>query len=485
MDPRTQAILGIFFIGVVLIIILAALLAKWYRRTGSNEALVRTGKGGRKVVIDGGIFQYPILHKIQPISLETMKLTVSRVGKEAFITKDSLRVDIEAEFYIRVEANEDEILMASRTLGEKSLSPETLKELEEGKLVGALRSVSATQTLQELHEKRREFADAVQEACKEDLESNGLTLESVSVTNLDQINVEFLDSENNTFDAVGLMKISEVTEEQKKQRNEIERNAEVSIKEKDVEAQKQQLTLEQDQAIAEAEQKRQIATHAAEQQAETAKVEAEQERLVQEAEIERDRAVEEAKIQSELAVERASIEKQMEIEQLDKERERVETDRLEATRELEMAQAQKEMDVTVLQAEAELKANEILAEAERAKAEGVKAGIEAKNATEQKILAQEVAISLIESAPSIVEQLMKPAEKIDSIRVLDFGGDGNSSVLGKVTSSIVGAGSAMPLLKEFLSMPGVNTDQIIEKAAEYIKKATNVIGPESEESQES
>ena len=452
------------------------MLAKWYRRTAANEALVRTGKGGRKVVIDGGIFVIPILHKIQQISLETMKLQVSRKDKEAFITADSLRMDIEAEFYIRVEAKEDDILRASRTLGDKALNQDSLRELEEGKLVGALRSVAATQTLQDLHEKRQEFADAVQEACMEDLMSNGLTLESVSITNLDQIDVQHLDPENNTFDAVGLMRISEVTEEQKRERNAIEKNAEVAIKEKDVDAKKQQLKLEQSQSFAESEQKKEVETYAAEQEAMTAKVKAEQERLVQEAEIERDRAIEEAKIQSELAVETANIQRQMDIERAEKERERVETDRLEATRELEMAEAQKEMDVAIVKANAELEANKIIAEAQRAKAEGETAIIEAKNVADPKILSQEIVLALIQAAPQIVEQLMKPAEKIDSIRVLDFGGDSTSSNLGRVTSSIVGAGSAMPLLKEFLSMPGGSSDQIIEKAAEYVKNITSNLG---------
>jgi len=457
----------------VIVILFLIILAKWYRRTAANEALVRTGKGGRKVVIDGGIFQIPILHKIQPISLETMKLKVERIGKEAFITSDSLRMDISAEFYIRVEAREEDILRASRTLGDKSLDPIILKELEEGKLIGALRSVAATQTLHNLHEKRQDFADAVQEACMEDLMSNGLTLESVSITNLDQIDVQHLDSENNTFDAVGLMKISEVTEEQKRERNEIEKKAEVAIKKKNVEAQKQQLELEQEQSLAEAEQKRMIATYAAEQEAETEKFKAEQEKIVQEAEVLRDQGVQEAKIRSELAVERANIEKQMEIELKDKAREEVETDRLQATRELEMAQAQKEMDVVLIEAKAKLEANKIMAEAEREKAQGDKALIEAKNAAEQKVLSQEVLLALIQAAPQLAETLMKPAEKIDSIRVLDFGGDSSSSNMGRITSSIIGAGSAMPLLKEFLSVPGGNSDQILEKAAEYVKDVTS------------
>ena len=460
-------------IAVFLIFILfLIMLAKWYRRTKANEALVRTGKGGRKVVIDGGIFQIPILHHIQIISLETMKLKVSRVGRESFITADSLRVDIEAEFYIRVEAKEDDILGASRTLGEKSLNPETLRQLEEGKLVGALRSVAAMQTLQDLHEKRQEFADAVQEACMADLMSNGLTLESVSITNLDQTDVENLDPEHNTFDAVGLKKITEITAEQKRDRNKIEKDTEISIKQKDVETKKEQLKLEQDQSLAEAEQKRKIAVYAAEQEAETEKFKAEQDRLVQEAEVKKDQGVQEAKIHSEQAVEIAKIEKEMEIQRREKERERVETDRLQATRELEIAEAEKEKAVAIVKAEAEFEANKVLAEAARVKAEGERSLAEAKNVMEPKILSQEVALALIKAAPEIVAQLMKPAEKIDSIRVLDFGGNSDSSSLGKVTSSIIGAGAAMPLIKEFLSMQGADTDQVMKKMTESIKDIT-------------
>ena len=138
------------------------------------------------------------------------------------------------------------------------------------------------------------------------------------------------------------------------------------------------------------------------------------------------------------------------------------------------------MDVAIVKANAELEANRIIAEAQRARAEGETATIEAKNVAEPKILSHEIMIALIQAAPQIVEQLMKPAEKIDSIRVLDFGGDSTSSSLGRVTSSIVGAGSAMPLLKEFLSMPGGSSDQIIEKAAEYVKNITSNLGESGE-----
>src|SRR5690606_38037928 len=106
---------------------------------------------------------------------------VDRRSRDSLITNDRYRVDITCDFYVRVEANETQILRASRSLGEYSLTAESVMDLVGAKLIGALRSVAATQTLLKLHEKRDEFADLVQEALREDLTKNGLTLESVSI----------------------------------------------------------------------------------------------------------------------------------------------------------------------------------------------------------------------------------------------------------------------------------------------------------------
>ena len=83
-------------------------------------------------------------------------------------------------------------LKAVASLGDKTLTPSEVNKLLEGKLVGVLRSVAATMDLQELHEKRQEFSDQVQEACRDDLEQNGFKLESVAVTNLDQTRLRHL-----------------------------------------------------------------------------------------------------------------------------------------------------------------------------------------------------------------------------------------------------------------------------------------------------
>src|SRR4028118_1637352 len=79
------------------------LYSKVYKRSSANQAFVRTGQGGTKVVLDRGIMGFPIFHQIVPVSLETMKLEVERRGQDALITKDNLRVDVKGEFYIKVK----------------------------------------------------------------------------------------------------------------------------------------------------------------------------------------------------------------------------------------------------------------------------------------------------------------------------------------------------------------------------------------------
>jgi uncharacterized membrane protein YqiK len=84
-------------------------------------------------------------------------------------------------------------------------------------------------TMHELQDKRREFVQAVQNAVAEDLEKNGLELESVSLTNLDQTDKKFFNPDN-AFDAEGLTRLTEETQARRKQRNDIEQDTEVQVR---------------------------------------------------------------------------------------------------------------------------------------------------------------------------------------------------------------------------------------------------------------
>ena len=355
------------FIVLVLLAILAAFIAMVirYRIPKADVALVRTGGSKEKISITGGLWVNTIIHEIKEVSLNTMRIEVIREGPEALITYDFNRADVEVVFYLKVEPEQTDILRGAQALGDKSLTPETVRELIEPKLEGALRSVAAESEIQELLQKRQEFADKVQLACGEDLEiQNGLTLETVSIIRVDQTSVETLDAENR-FDAVGIREITAITAEQEREKERIVQEKEVAIVQIDVDARIQKLEAEQQQAWAESDQQKNIAIYAAEREAETLKFQFEMEQGVQEREYVMKQEVERARLTQEQIVQEREIEMNRDIqiarvqqEQVVAEREIeknliVETQQIEQSRVVQLAEIQQHLTVQMQKIEQE------------------------------------------------------------------------------------------------------------------------------------
>jgi uncharacterized membrane protein YqiK len=112
----TGADFGSFILALIVVAIVVAIavwLLHWLYLRGSKErAFVRTGLGGQKVVLDGGAFVLPIVHDVIPVNMNTLRLEVSRGREKALITKDRMRVDVIAEFYVRVAAKPDSVAAA-------------------------------------------------------------------------------------------------------------------------------------------------------------------------------------------------------------------------------------------------------------------------------------------------------------------------------------------------------------------------------------
>ena len=552
-----------------------------YKKAPADAALVISG-GKKKSVVFGGKIVNPLTKATQLVSLNTMQLLVQRTGPDALITKDSLRVDIEAQFYVKIEPNEQDVLNAVASLGDKTLEPNNVKALLEGKLVGILRSVAATMELQELHEKRQDFSDQVRESCKDDLEQNGFQLESVAVTNLDQTPLDQLD-ENNRFDVVAIQTINQEVQERQtrteriKHENRVKQEedklrADLAIKQQEEATETESLEVEKRLAFAQEMQRKEVATNKAEQErvikeaelqqqqaleearirqeevvqssqiqqkqrVETARID--QERQVQEAEIEQGRTVEEARVRQQQAIEEANIARrivlvernreekeaqaasEIQVAVKEKEREIASTDRLAATAERTKSEAQvltveaieeaernsrialiraeqeadeeriskerlanaeayavieaakAEREAAVLRAEAQKTLAEALLVEAKAKAEGEEALIEAKNSADQRILNNEALLKLIQSLPEVTGELMKPAEQIESIRILDLGGNGTGNGasggnVGKIFGSILQAGAALPMLKEVLNFGGIDTQDLAKTVSQYV-----------------
>lgn len=487
----------LLFAGVpfLALIIIGLMMARLYKRASKEIAFVRTGFGGEKVVMNGGALVLPVLHETMPVNMNTVRLAVERRNGDALITLDRLRIDVRAEFYVRVRPDREALATAAQTLGQRTMHPEALKELVEGKFVDALRSVAAGMTMNQLHEQRSDFVQKVQQVSSADLAMNGLELESVSLTGLDQTSIEHFNA-NNAFDAEGLTKLTEQIELRKKARNDIEQDTRVQIEAKNLEAARTSYTIARDAEFARLEQERELEVRRAEQASEVSRQQSERQREADQAritakqqtdaaQIEADRAIQEARIAQEQALAIARQEQQIAVQNKSREESqaKAEADNARAqavaaeekvgtARETEIAERQKRIELidaareaeraaisVKVQAEAEAQAAsnraaairaaaEGEAEAEKLRAEasrvrfeveaaGQRAVNEAANLLSMEQVSLQTKLALLKVLPELVREAAKPLEAIDSIKIVQVDGLGAGSATN-------GGGGAAP-----------------------------------------
>ena len=392
----TGAQFGTFLLGLIVVAIVVALvvwLLHWlYLRSSKERAFVRTGLGGQKVVLDGGALVLPIVHEVIPVNMNTLRLEVARGRDKALITKDRMRVDVIAEFYVRVAAEPAAVAAAAQTLGQRTLEPEQLKELVEGKFVDALRTAAAEMTMEELHEKRGTYVKRVREAVAGDLTKNGLELESASLTQLDQTSMEFFNP-SNAFDAEGLTRLTEQIEHRKKQRNDVEQDTLIAIRNKNLEAEKLSLEIDRESEYARLSQQREVEIARARQRAELVTERAKREQDGESAQIAAKQTIEAARIRSEQSVEQERIRKEREIQAAEIERRKA----------VELAEQQRAIAVAK-----ESKAqSEAQAAADAARAAAVAAEEKVFTAREVEMAERRKAIELIAAAQAAEREALR------------------------------------------------------------------------------
>ncbi|HEY0628646.1 MAG TPA: flotillin domain-containing protein [Sphingomicrobium sp.] len=466
--------------GLLVLIVFGWTLAKLYVRATKEVGFVRTGFGGEKVVMNGGALVLPVFHETMPVNMNTVRLAVERNNADALITLDRLRIDVKAEFYVRVKPDAGSIAIAAQTLGMRTMQPEALKELVEGKFVDALRSVAAGMTMNQLHEQRADFVQKVQQVSSSDLAMNGLELESVSLTGLDQTSIEHFNA-NNAFDAEGLTKLTEQIETRKKTRNDIEQDTRVQMESKNLEADKKSFEIARDNEFARLEQEREIETRRAAQAAEVAREQAqrnqeaeaariEAQRIIDSQKIEAERAVQEAKIAQEQSVEIARQEQQIAVQNKSREESqaKAEADAARAmavaaeegvltARDTEIAEREKRIELieaakaaerdairvkveaeaekdaasnraqaAKLEAQGQADAEKLRAEAARIRFEveaaGQRAINEAANLLSSSQISLKFKLALLDVLPEVVRESAKPLEAIDSIKIVQVDG---------------------------------------------------------------
>jgi uncharacterized membrane protein YqiK len=461
------------------------------------------------VVVNGGAFVLPIVHEVIPVNMNTLRLEVTRGRERAIITKDRMRVDVTSEFYVRVKAEGEAIAAAAQTLGQRTLQQEQLKELVEGKFVDALRTVAAEMTMEEMHEKRGEYVKRVRGVVAADLLQNGLELETVSLTQLDQTAMEFFNP-SNAFDAEGLTRLTETIETRKKKRNDIEQDTMIQIRNKNLDTERQALDIDRELEYARLQQERELEVKRAGQRAEVAREKASKEQEAERAQIAAREAVDRARIASERAVDEERIARERQIEELEiarrqsvelAEQQRAiavaqqskaqseaqaaadaarakavsEEEKVFTAREAEMAQRKKLVDVA--QAESEAESSRIRAMAAKIRheveAEGLTLMNKAANLLTPEARQSAMRRQLIDKLEGIIRESVKPLERIEGIKVLHVdglggghsgggngGGNGNANIADSVVNSALRFRAQAPLVDQLLREIGVQGGDI-------------------------
>ena len=361
--------IAIIILATIVIAVVVYLLHWLYRHSSKDQSFVRTGSGGERVVMGGGALVIPIIHDITVVNMNAIPVEIRRLGEQSLITKNKLRVDLVAEFFVRVVATKDGVSTAARTLGARTQDPMALKEIIQGRFIDAMSAVAATMTMEEIHQDRIGYISRVADLAGKTLGPNGLELENASLTALNQTDIAVFNP-SNAFDAEGLTRLTEEIEERRKTRNRIENEARIDIKLKDYEAEQRALEIDRDLEYARIEQARAIEVKKAAQQAEIeaersnstisitqAKVRAEEEG--ERIRIAKDQAVEAERIRAQNDIRTLEIERQKAIElteiasrtQLETERlqtrQQVEAERIERERLVKEAEIRSRLDIEV------------------------------------------------------------------------------------------------------------------------------------------
>ena len=240
---------------IALVVGIAVLIVRMYRKVNQGQALV-VNKPNGSVVHFTGAFVVPVLYRAETIDLSVKTIDIDRQANDGLICKDNIRADIRVTFFVRVAETQEDVLRVAKMVGcERASDQSTLEELFGAKFSEALKTAGKKFDFEQLYTERQHFRDEIIEVIGDDL--NGYTLEDVAIDYLEQTNRNSLDP-NNILDAEGIRKITERTEEQLIQTKIISNLAKKKKGSDDLETNKAMLEYERQQADAEARQKREI-----------------------------------------------------------------------------------------------------------------------------------------------------------------------------------------------------------------------------------
>ncbi len=346
MDSTTILWLSLGGLLFLLLLFILAVLKAFYHTVEQGHALIVTRlRSGAEVSFAGAVV-LPVINRLEVMDISLKTIEVDRRGSIGLICKDNIRADIKVTFFVRINKTAEDVLKVATSVGVVRASDQnTLEELFLAKFSEALKTVGKRMDFIDLYNQRDQFKDEIVKVIGRDL--NGYSLEDAAIDYIEQTPLAVLDPDN-ILDSEGRKKIIELTSIQRMKANEIEREAQKTIKKQDVEAREAILALETQQAEAEARQMREIANVRAREAAEQAKVKAEehQRSSTVSIQVEQDLGIQQQNAHREVEIAQKNREGaiMVEIERIAKERELQAVVRMRA---VELSQIEKEKIIAV------------------------------------------------------------------------------------------------------------------------------------------
>ncbi len=405
-DPVVLLIIAValIFFGFVILVV------KRYKRCPSNKVLVIFGKVAKgqsaRCLHGGGAFIWPLIQDYAFLSLDPMQIEIPLRGA---LSAENIRVNVPSVFTVAVGTGAAVMQTAAiRLLG---LDARQVMKQAEDIILGQLRQVIASMTIEDINRNRDKFLDSVQNSLTPELEKIGLVLINVNITDITD--------ESGYIEAMGRKAASE------------------AIQSAEIDVAKQQMR--GSIGVAEAKREQDVLVASAERTREIGTKQAEREKLVKLAELAKETGIGQSLAQLEQQSEVKDQERLMRVRVADAEAAAVTGENLarakvvdaEATLKVKQAEAYQLAESRKREADAKVREAQYLAEARAADAMAQK--IESEQRAELEAAAKAQKARIIVDAEAAAEQvkLQANAEAAATFARLEAQARGEYEILAK------------------------------------------------------
>lgn len=182
-------------LGLIVLSMIAWFFANLYQKCSPNQAMIISGFGAGqdarnfKIVVGGGAVVLPMIQMRSWLSLEIMTIEVH--SQAPMITKNGVPIFVEGVAQVKVRGDDVSIATAAEQFLGKT--DEEVATIAHESLVGHLRAILGTMSVEELIQNFDSFAQRVQEVSLADLAKMGLTVVSFTIKEIKD-NVGYLEA---------------------------------------------------------------------------------------------------------------------------------------------------------------------------------------------------------------------------------------------------------------------------------------------------